>query len=215
VTGLLAAHQAAALAASPRFAIVDAYDPETYRAKVVLAPSADGKNPLTGYLPVLSHYMGNGWGAAAPLQQGDQVVVLFIQNHPDMGVILGRLYDRNHLPPKRADNNAALAGEIALRHRSGSLIQLTNDQKVLIDGALEIDLAAPTIAIAATTAVSVTAPAITIGAAGEALQTLMTQAAHDLLAAHTHGGVASGGGMTGPMAESFPADALTSTVTAG
>ena len=215
MSAVLTAQQAAALAAAPRFAIVDRYDPATYRASVVLAPSPDGQTPLTGYMPVLTGYMGNGWGVAAPLQKGDQVVVLFVQNHPDQGVILGRIYDQPHPPPDRADGQAAAAGELVLVHASGSRIQVTNDSKLLVNGALEIDLTAPTIGITATTEVTVTAPAIAIGSAGESLQTLMTKAAHDLLAGHTHSGVSAGGGTTGPMVQSFPADALTAALTAG
>jgi phage baseplate assembly protein gpV len=215
MNGVLAAHQAAALAASPRFGIVSSFDPNTYRAKVVLAPSADGMTPLTGALPVLTGYMGNGWGLAAPLQQGDQVVVLFVQNHPDQGVVLGRIYDQPHPPPLRADGQPAAAGEIILVHQSGSRIQITNDQKVLINGQLEIDLTAPTINITATSAVNVTAPAIKIGASGESLQTLMTQAAQNLLASHTHSGVAVGGATSGPMVQSFPGNSLTSALKAG
>jgi phage baseplate assembly protein V len=212
---VLAAQQAVSLAAAPRFAIVDAYDPNTYRATVVLSPSPDGKTPLSGYMPVLTGYMGNGWGVVAPLQQGDQVVVVFVQNHPDQGVILGRIYDRPHPPPKRADTQAAAAGEIVLVHASGSRIQLTEDQKVLINGQLEIDVTAPTINVTATTAVNVTAPTVNIGASGESLQTLMTKAAHDLLASHTHSGVQAGGGTSGPMVQSFPSNALTSALNAG
>jgi phage baseplate assembly protein gpV len=211
----LAAHQAASLAAAPRFGIVDLYDPTTYRAKVVLGPSADGMTPLTGYMPVLTGYMGNGWGVAAPLQKGDQVVVLFVQNHPDQGVVLGRIYDQPHPPPKRADGQAAEAGEFTLVHSSGSRIQVTNDQKVLINGQVEIDLTSPAVNITATSVVNVTAPAINIGASGESLQTLMTRAAHDLLAGHTHSGVSTGGGNSGPMTQSFPGDALTSALKAG
>jgi phage baseplate assembly protein gpV len=212
---ILSAHQATALAAAPRYAIVDRYDPNSHRAAVVLAPSADGMNPLTGYMPVLTGYMGNGWGVVAPLQKGDQVVVLFVQNHPDQGVILGRIYDQPHVPPMRADGKGSQAGEIILVHASGSRIQVTNDQKVLINGQIEIDVTAPTINVTATKAVNVTAPEINIGSSGESLQTLMTKSAHDLLASHTHPGVASGGGNTGPMVQSFPANALTSAVNAG
>jgi hypothetical protein len=215
VSGFRAAHQAAALSAAPRFAIVDSYDPTTYRAKVVLAPSADGMTPLTGYLPVLTGFMGNGWGIAAPLQKGDQVVVVFVQNHPDQGVILGRIFDQPHLPPLRADGQAAMAGEIILVHASGSRLQVTNDQKVLINGALEIDLAAPTINITATAAVNVTAPAINVGSSGESLQTLMTQAAQNVLTSHTHSGVTTGGGTSGPMVQSFPGNSLTTALKAG
>jgi hypothetical protein len=215
VTGFRAAHQAAALSAASRFAIVDSYDPTTYRAKVVLAPSADGVTPLTGYLPVLTGFMGNGWGVVAPLQKGDQVVVMFIQNHPDQGVILGRIFDQPHAPPLRADGQPVTGGEISLVHASGSRLQVTNDQKVLINGAVEIDLTAPTLNLTATSAVNVTAPTINIGSSGESLQSLMTQAAQNVLAGHTHSGVAAGGGNTGPMVQSFPGNSLTTTLMAG
>ena len=92
--------------AAPRYGIVDSCDPKTYRAKVVLAPSTDGKTPMTGYLPMLTGYMGNGWGMVAPLQKGDQVIVLFVQNHPDQGVILGRIHDQSHTPPVRPGQQA-------------------------------------------------------------------------------------------------------------
>jgi hypothetical protein len=86
---------------------------------------------------------------------------------------------------------------------------------VLINGQIEIDLSAPAIAISATTAVAVTAPMVTIGASGESLQVLMTKAAHDLLAGHTHSGVSIGGGNTGPMVQGFPTNSLTSILKAG
>jgi hypothetical protein len=215
VSGFRAAHQAAALSAAPRFAIVDSYDPTTYRAKIVLAPSADGMTPLTGYLPVLTGFMGNGWGVVTPLQKGDQVIVVFVQNHPDQGVILGRIFDQPHVPPLRADGQAATGGEIIFVHASGSSLQITNDQKVLVNGSVEIDLAAPTVNITATTAVNVTAPTINVGSSGESLQVLMTQAAQNLLAGHTHSGVATGGGNTGPMVQSFPGNSLTTALKAG
>jgi hypothetical protein len=213
--GLLDAADVASLGAVPRFGIVDSYDPDRHRAKVVLQPSADGKTPLTGYMPVLVQYMGNGWGVVTPLQQGDQVAVLFMQDHGDAGVIVGRLYDAGHAPPNRADGQPAMAGEVLLVHQSGSRMQLTNDRKVLINGALEIDLAAPTITLTATTSVAVTAPAITIGSSGESLQTLMTQTAKTILATHTHGGVQTGAGTSGPMTQTFPGNSLTTALTAG
>ncbi len=185
--GHLSAQQSAVLSCTPRYAIVASYDPNTYRAKVVLAPSPDGQTPLSGYLPVLAGYMGNGWGAAAPVQQGDQVIVLFMQNHPDQGVILGRIYDQGHAPPVRADGAQAMAGELVLRHQTGSLIQLGKDGKVTIIGQAEIDITAPKVTI--TGDVSVTG---TVTATGEG----SFNGGHTV-SQHDHPGVQSGSATTG------------------
>lgn len=182
----LAADRLNALRALTRFGIVDRYDPATHRARVVLQPSIDGKVPMTGYLPVLTHWMGNGWGAMAPVQKGDQVLVVFAQDHADSGVVVGRLFDMPHITPSRADGAAPEPGELLLVHSSGSRLQLTNDQKILVNGALEIDLAAPTISITASQAVSVTAPAVTIAAVGQSTEMLLTAAAAQLFNSHTH-----------------------------
>ena len=182
----LSAQQSAVLSAAPRYGIVDAYDPFTCRATVVLAPSTDGETPRTGYLPVLTGYMGNGWGMAAPLQKGDQVIVLFVQNHPDQGVVLGRIHDQAHTPPVRQDGQPAQAGELVLRHQSGSLIQLTDDGKVTIIAQAELDITAPKVVI--TGDVEVTG---TVTATGEGIF-----AGGHTVSQHEHGGVASGSAKT-------------------
>jgi phage gp45-like len=184
----LAAERLNALRALTRFGIVDRYDPATHRARVVLQPSADGATPMTGYLPVLTHWLGNGWGAAGPVQKGDQVLVVFAQDHADSGVIVGRLFDTKHPPPLRSDGEPAAAGELVLVHQSGSRLQLTNDRKILVNGALELDLTAPTIVITASQSVAVTAPAVTISAQGQTVETLLTAAAAQLFNSHTHPG---------------------------
>jgi uncharacterized protein involved in type VI secretion and phage assembly len=143
---------------------------------------------MTGYLPVLTHWLGNGWGAAGPVQKGDQVLVVFAQDHADSGVIVGRLFDTKHPPPLRSDGEPAAAGELVLVHQSGSRLQLTNDRKILVNGALELDLTAPTIVITASQSVAVTAPAVTISAQGQTVETLLTAAAAQLFNSHTHPG---------------------------
>jgi uncharacterized protein involved in type VI secretion and phage assembly len=202
-----ASHQTPNLAAAPRYAIVDSYDPNTHRAKVVLAPSSDGQNPLTGMLPMVTGHMGAGWGLVSPLQKGDQVIVMFMQHHPDQGVILGRIFDQPHQPPKRADNSPAQAGEVVLKDKSGNTVQLGNNQKVLINGVLEIDLTGPTITLTATTAVNVVTPSLAIGAASggncavavtgtiTATGEITANGGHTV-SAHKHGGVQTGSGQT-------------------
>jgi phage baseplate assembly protein gpV len=183
---LLAASDYSGLLAVPRFGIVDSYNPKTYRATVVLQPSPDGRKPITGWLPLLAQFMGAGWGEVQPVQQGDQVAILFMQGHPDGGVILGRVFDEAHPPPTRLDGNAAQAGERVIQDASGNVLQLGNDQRVRINGVLEIDLNGPTINLTATTAVNVTAPAINIGSVGGTLRALLTSLAAAVFNTHTH-----------------------------
>ena len=188
----LSAQQSAVLSCAPRYGIVASYDPNTYRATVVLAPSTDGETPQTGYLPVLTGYMGNGWGMAAPLQKGDQVIVLFMQNHPDQGVVLGRIHDQSHAPPVRADGNPALAGEIVLRHQTGSLVQLTNDGNVAVIGEQAVSVQTPALNISGIgggdCAVSITG---TVTATGEG-----TFNGGHTVSQHDHPGVQPGSGNT-------------------
>ncbi|MGT2505665.1 phage baseplate assembly protein V [Cupriavidus basilensis] len=77
---LLAAQMAQAGRAQVQVGIVTSYDPGTASAKVRLQPE-DPDSPdatLTGWLPVASPWVGNGWGVDAPVTPGDQVEVKFL-----------------------------------------------------------------------------------------------------------------------------------------
>jgi hypothetical protein len=160
-----AAHQTPGLAAAPRYGVIDSYDSNTYRVKVILAPSADGKTPLTGNHPLCSPWVGNGWGIVCPPMPGDQHVLMHAQNNPDQPIAVGRFFDKNHLPPKRQDGMAALGGEFILRHSSGSCLEFRNDQKVLINGQVELDLTTMKLTMTATTEVDIVTPLLNIGGA--------------------------------------------------
>ena len=130
--------------ADPRLCIVSSYDPQNYAAKVLVQP----ENVETGWLPVLSPWIGNGWGLYAPPTAGDQVLVLFQENDQEVGLVLPRLYSNQQRPL------AVESGEFWLVHQSGSFVKLTNagpnndpPPKVLINGAVEIDATATTINI--------------------------------------------------------------------
>jgi phage baseplate assembly protein gpV len=141
--GKLAAAQKRAVAGqtaqmgAPRCGLVTSFNPATYRAKVALQP--DGQN--TGWLPVLSQWVGAGWGMVAPLQIGDQVLVLPESNDAANGVIVGRYFSDVDTPP-----NVAAAGEIWLVHASGSSLALKADGSV--------DIVAPNVNVTGTLNVS-------------------------------------------------------------
>lgn len=103
--------------AQPRFALVASVDPVNYAAKVLLQP----EGVLSGWLPILTQWVGAGWGLVAPPQPGDQVLVLAHLGQADHGVIIGRAYSLSDPAP------AAPAGELWLVHATGSFLKLHND----------------------------------------------------------------------------------------
>lgn len=115
--------------AQPRLGVVSSVRPDGSLAKVTLQPG----NLVTGWLPILTHWIGNGWGVACPPAPGDQVLVIPQEGYYEHGIIIG--YCRSDLtrPPQ------APLGEYWLVHRSGSSLKLANDGKVYVKGDLHVD----------------------------------------------------------------------------
>lgn len=101
----------------PRFATVTSVDSSNHAAKVLLQP----EGVLSGWLPVLSPWVGAGWGLASPPTPGEQVFVVPQEGDAEHGVIVGRAFSLSALPPP------APAGELWLVHQSGSFLKLHND----------------------------------------------------------------------------------------
>ncbi len=115
--------QASALdqsAGQPRLGVVSSVDPSGYTARVVLQP----EGVLSGWLPVLSSWIGAGWGLACPPSPGDQVLVLPQEGDAEHGIIAGRLWSATQPPP------SVSSGELWMVHKSGSFVKLTNDGSV-------------------------------------------------------------------------------------
>jgi phage baseplate assembly protein V len=117
ITGMMA------LGAAPRCGLVTSFNPATMRAKVAIQP--DGQ--ITGWLPVLSQWVGVGWGIVAPLQPNDQVLVLAEENDAAHGVIVGRYFSDVDTPPQ-----GAAAGELWMVHQTGSTFAMKADGSVLL-----------------------------------------------------------------------------------
>lgn len=117
------------LSAQARFAIVASFDPDAYAARVMLQP----EGVLSGWLPVLAGWVGGGWGMAAPLSPGDQVLVLGQEGDAEQAVVMGRLWSNQDAPP------SAPVGELWMVHQSGSFVKLRNDGTITMQ--------APTVSI--------------------------------------------------------------------
>ncbi len=106
--------------AHPRVAVVTSVDPATFTARVTVQP----EGVLTGWLPMASPWVGNGWGLVCPPTPGDQVVVIWQDGDAEQGLVVGRLWSNAAQPPN------APAGELWLLHRTGSFLKLHNDGSI-------------------------------------------------------------------------------------
>jgi phage baseplate assembly protein gpV len=105
-----------------RFGLVSSFDPAAYAARVMLQP----ENVLTGWLPVVSPWVGAGWGLAAPLVPGAQVLVIAQEGDAEQGVVMGAIWSTVDQPL------AAPAGELWLQHQSGSFVKLLNNGTIVL-----------------------------------------------------------------------------------
>ncbi|MDE2458552.1 MAG: phage baseplate assembly protein V, partial [Rhodospirillales bacterium] len=96
------------LTGTVRFGLVSSFDPSTFSAKVMVQP----ENVLSGWLPVMSPWAGNGWGLAAPLPPGTQVIILAQEGDAEQGVIAGAVWSSEDRPMATPD------GELWLQHQS-------------------------------------------------------------------------------------------------
>ena len=109
----------------PRFGIVSSVDPASYTARVRLQP----EDVLSGWLPILSPWVGAGWGLACLPSPGNQVMVLAQEGDAEHGVIAGGCWSTTQ-PPPAAGNLVPQCGEIWMVHQSGSFLRFRNDGSV-------------------------------------------------------------------------------------
>jgi phage baseplate assembly protein V len=122
-----------------KIGIVTSYDPGLAAARVRLQPE-DPDNPdttLTGWLPVASGWVGDGWGIDAPVSPGDQVEVKYVGAEIENGYIAGRFFSDSVRP------TGAKSGEFFLTHKSGSKLHFHNDGTVTLVSAGTLTSQAP------------------------------------------------------------------------
>jgi phage baseplate assembly protein V len=183
-----------------RMAVVTSYDPSNYAAKVRIQP----EDTETGFLPITTPWVGNGWGMFSPPTAGDVVDVHFQEGGKQAGFIALRHFGDQFRPLK------VPSGEFWLVDKLGNSFKFSGG-KVLVNGTTEIDVTAPTLNIVCSAAVNVTTPTMTLNgnlmvngtvtATGDILDRSASggytmasfRATYDT---HTHGGVQGGSGHT-------------------
>lgn len=114
--------------AATRIGTVSNYDPSTYSAKVRIQP----EDVETGWLPVSSLWVGNGWGLFCPPKPGDVVEVRFQEGGKQAGIV-GLRHFGNVLQPLPVPG-----GEFWLKHQSGSFLKFKNDGSVELNAAANL-----------------------------------------------------------------------------
>lgn len=117
----------------PLQGIITAYDPEAYAVKVQLQPTGEE----TGWIPLSSPWVGNGWGMAAGPMIGAVVEVEFDSGLPGAGMAAGQFYNDEDLCP------GPPSGEFWLVHQSGSLLKFLNSGEVLLSAKVKLTYDAP------------------------------------------------------------------------
>lgn len=116
-----------------RHGIVSGYDPGSYCAKVRVMP----EDRETGWLPIVSPWIGNGWGLFAPPSVGDAVEVQFQEDDAEAGYVCQRFFNDSDRPL------TVQSGEFWLVHQSGSLMKFHNDGTVELHANTAINSSAP------------------------------------------------------------------------
>jgi len=117
------AQMASQLRLSVRIGTVSGYDPDAYAVKVQFPPDT----VESGWLPIISPYVGPQWGFQAAPNVGEQAVVIFQEGDIDAGVVCGFLFNDEDRP------QSVPGGELWIQHKNGAFFKLTNDGKAQFD----------------------------------------------------------------------------------
>ena len=170
-----------------RVGIIDGYDPAHYSVKVRIQP----ENTLTGWLPLTTPWVGNGWGMYAPPSLGDIVDVHYQQGSTDAGFVQQRFFSNTVQPL------AVPSGEFWLVHKSGSFFKLHNDGSVEVNTSGNFNITANAVNITAPN-VNLTGNVLANGDITDNHNTINESmgAMRSRYNIHTHGGIMGGSSNT-------------------
>ena len=117
------------LASQAKFGTISSVNYETGDVRVIVQP--DGV--LSGWLPLLSPWVGDGWGMICPPSRGDQVLLVSQEGDVEQSVVVGRAFSRKQPSPKVPD------GELWLVHKTGSFLKLCGDGTIRMKGDVHVN----------------------------------------------------------------------------
>lgn len=103
-----------------KIATVTSYDPNTYAVQVTVHP----EEIQSGWLPILSPWVGDNFGEYFGPIPGVQAIVLHLEGDIDSGLVTGFINSTEEVPPP------VPSGEAWRVHKSGSFLKFTNDGDV-------------------------------------------------------------------------------------
>lgn len=107
----------------PRVATITSYDANRHAVKAQLQP--DGVE--TGWMPIGTAHVGNGFGIAIGPEIGDQIVVSFHEGDIESPYMAARLHSDQERPP------VAQAGEMVMQTKAGVTIKIDKTGKLTIN----------------------------------------------------------------------------------
>lgn len=177
--------------ARARIGLVTAYNPSTYAVKATIQP----EGIETGWLPVMSLLVGPQWGLLTAPSVGNQVLILFQENDPKTGIVIGCLFSLADQPPGKAQ-----PGEFWVVHSTGSLLKFTADGKVALTSNGDLNVTAGGKIVAQASEMDLTGNLKVTGditGTGTVTGNTDVKTGTVSLKGHVHPGVTSGPSLTG------------------
>ena len=125
---------------NPIIGFVSSYDKNNYCCKITIFPDdpiTGNKAIVSGWIPVGSVWVGNGWGLFCPPTVGDMVEVDFQEGDFEAGHCDWRFYNDINRPV------TAESGVFYVIHKSGSCIKFENNGSVLLQAHTNLTCSAP------------------------------------------------------------------------
>jgi uncharacterized protein involved in type VI secretion and phage assembly len=116
-----------------RWGVISAYDPDTYAIKAQIQP----EGTETGWLPLLSQWVGPNWGDFSGPLLGMQIQLIFEHGNMQSPVGAGQAWS-TQAPPIPVPS-----GERLIQHASGSLLHFDNAGNVTLTANKAMTMNAP------------------------------------------------------------------------
>jgi phage baseplate assembly protein gpV len=153
--------------------IVDSYDPDRHAVKVKLQP----EGVLTGWLDIETLQIGDQCGVLIAPNIGDTGWVEFHEDDFNAGIFVGGSFNDRFKPA------AIAAGEMLLKHKSGSSLYFKEDGTVTVT-----DQAGSKVVLDGQGTANVFAETVNLGPEGSDFLKLVTDAFEAVFNSHTHPG---------------------------